>query len=68
VSGLRESLQGVMQGFESDINKRIDDLLRVKVLNVSIPLPFSKTVQNLVSTAFRAAASKEEELFGALGF
>jgi len=67
IASMREAISAMISELDAEANRRIDEMLRIQVLGVSIPLPFSQTIQNLVSTAFEAARSKEQELFASLG-
>ncbi|MCL2679978.1 MAG: hypothetical protein FWF11_00650 [Coriobacteriia bacterium] len=67
IAGIREAVSGMINDLDDQASRRIEQMLNVQVLGVTIPLPFSQQVQNMVSTAFAAVRSKEQELFAALG-
>ena len=68
IAGMREAISGMINELDADVSSRIEELMQVRVLGVSIPLPFSQTVQNMASTAFESVRGREQELFVALGF
>ncbi|MCL2605954.1 MAG: hypothetical protein FWD93_01555 [Coriobacteriia bacterium] len=65
-TGMRENLSRILDELEVDAGRRIDEMLKIEILGVSIPLPFSETVQNLASQAFTMLRSKEDEILAAL--
>jgi len=67
VAGFREAVRGAIGEMEGDVTARIDALTTIKILGVSIPLPFGDSIKSLCGKAFDAVRSKEEELFALLG-
>ncbi|MCL2745550.1 MAG: hypothetical protein FWE48_00415 [Coriobacteriia bacterium] len=67
IVGLRENLAGMINELDADVGKRIEEMMKIQVLGVSIPLPFSETVKGMASRVFVLIRSKEEEFFAALG-
>jgi len=67
VAGFREVVRGALNELDTDVVARIDELTKIKVLGVYIPLPFGESIKALCGKAFDAVRSKEEELFAALG-
>ena len=64
--GMRENISGVLNDLESDVAKHINDLMKIDVLGVQVPLPFSQPLIDLSAHAFTAIRSKEDELFALL--
>ena len=64
--GLRENISGVINDLESDVARQISDLMKLDVLGVQVPLPFSQPLIDLTARAFAVIRSKEDELFAVL--
>ena len=67
IVGLRENFASLINELDEDVARRIDELMTLQVLGVSIPLPFSTTVKNMAAGVFVLIRSKEEEMFAMLG-
>ena len=67
IAGFRENMSGMLDELEQDVNSRIEEMLKIKILGVSIPLPFGKTIQDMAASVFVVIRSKEDEFFAALG-
>ena len=61
--GLRENLSEMIDELNEDVNSRIDELMKIQVLGVSIPLPFSDVLKDMAAQVFTVIRSKEEEIF-----
>ena len=62
----RESLSAMLDELNDDVGRHIDEMMKVQILGVSIPLPFSQTLKDMASTGFAVIRSKKDEIFAAL--
>jgi len=62
----RESLSAMLDELNDDVDRRVEEMMRVQILGVSVPLPFSQALKDMASTGFAVIRSKKSEVFAAL--